>query len=148
MTMYYVIPCSGAKLQQVAPARDLYQGTMFHHTLTAAEQTAAADRAELGLQTRILVLSAKHGLIDLDEPVAPYDCRMGDAESVSVEQLTEQAQLLGMDWESDEVWCLLPNAYLERLDAALRVLDVYAHDVYEANRGVGDQRNINCQISK
>ena len=40
----YIIPCAGSKLDRPAPARDLYTGTMFRHTLNAAEVNANYDK--------------------------------------------------------------------------------------------------------
>ena len=51
MTTYYVIPCGAEKQDKAAPARDLYTGSMFKHTLAAA----------LAQGDRVLVMSAKHG---------------------------------------------------------------------------------------
>lgn len=142
----YVIPCSGSKAMTAGRARDFYTGTMFQHTLRCAEANAAKDEAA-GRPTRILILSAAHGLIALGDEVAPYDVKMGAKGSVPVEVLTAQAEALGIDWESD-VYALLPHAYFARLDDALRALDCYAHDVYEGNEGIGDQRFINACIAR
>lgn len=138
----YVIPCSGAKRLAASPAADLYTGAMFANTLAAAIASATADAAD-GNAARVLILSAEYGLITLDRVVAPYERKMGDGGSVSVETITAQAEALGIDWDTGDVFALLPWAYFVRLDAALRPLDVYVHNVYEVNAGIGDQRGIN-----
>lgn len=136
----YVIPCGGAKLDTPAPAAELYTGSMFRHTLTAA-QAAPAD----GEQARILILSAKHGLVTLDTVLAPYDQRMDQPGSITAAEIAGQALALGIDWGS-EVYALLPSAYYSRLDEALRTLDVWLQPVYEAAPGIGYQRGVNANI--
>jgi hypothetical protein len=145
----YVVPCCGEKLDRPAPARELYRGQMFRHTLERVERAAAMD-VEDGRPARVLILSALHGLIELDTVLAPYDLKMGKPGSVTVEQLTEQALALGIDWSpagSTDVVMFLPKAYRERLDAALKSLDVYAMDAYEATRGIGEQRRVNAHVA-
>lgn len=83
----------------------------------------------------------------------PYDMRMGETGSVTVEQLAAQAEALGITWgeeqwngevlDRSEVYAFLPRAYFEVLHAALRTLDVYPTPVYEACGGIGDQRRVN-----
>lgn len=57
------IACSASKLSVRARARDLYTGALFVLSLQLAE--AMADR--------VLILSAKHGLVELDDELEPYD---------------------------------------------------------------------------
>lgn len=142
----YVIPCGGAKVDHAAPARDLYTGTMFRHTLDKAIECAALDEAAGLGPARVLVLSGKYGLVELDEVLEPYDLQMGQPGSVSPETLTAQALALGIDYGSD-VYALLPRPYLARLNEALRTLDVYVQDVYEACQGNGEQKRVNVHIA-
>lgn len=132
----YVIPCGGAKLDQPAPARDLYTGAMFQHTLTAAQAEATVTGG------RILILSAKHGLVTLDTVLAPYDQKMGQPGSVTPVEVAAQALAFGIDWGA-EVYAFLPAAYYGVLDEGLKLLDVYVQDVYEATCGIGEQRKVN-----
>lgn len=138
----YVIPCGAGKLDHPAPARDLYTGSMFRHTLHSALTCASMDDQP----ARVLILSARYGLLELDEVIAPYDLRMDQPGSITPAQLTDQAAALGIDWGS-AVYALLPRPYLARLDTALRTLDVYVQDVYEAAGGIGDQKHINAVIA-
>jgi hypothetical protein len=137
----YVIPCGGGKLDHAAPAAELYIGSMFRHALVNVERLAAMDEDEGRGPARVLILSALHGLVELDTVLEPYDLRMGAPGSVTAETLTAQALALGIDWGS-AVYAFLPRAYLARLDEALRTLDVYVQDVYEACGGNGDQRRV------
>lgn len=140
---FVVIPCSAAKIDTAAPARDLYSASdNFRATLAAAESDAW-DGAT------VLILSALHGLLTLDQVVAPYNVKMGDPGSVTVETIAEQAQALGMTWEARaDVYAMLPGAYFRKLDAALRLDDVYAADVYEAAPGIGYQRGTVSSIRR
>ena len=129
----YVIPCAGAKLDHPAPARDLYTGSMFRHTLAAAE--ALAEPGD-----RILVLSARYGLVDLDEVLHPYEQRMDRPGRVDTDVITVQAMYHGI---GSDVYALLPRVYFTALDAALRPLFIWVQDVYEATAGIGEQRRVN-----
>lgn len=144
-TITYVIPCSARKAAAPAAARDLYTGAMFRHSLAAAEALARWDR-EQGNDTRILVMSARHGLVTLDTELAPYDCKMGEPGSVTPARLAGQAWQLGIRHDGDrptQVYALCPAAYYDVLSGALRRLDVYPQDVYEATAGIGEQRHVN-----
>ncbi|VTU44994.1 DUF6884 domain-containing protein [Variovorax sp. RA8] len=59
-----LMPCSRAKLDCPAPARDLYQGVMW--------QSLRANSPE-GVHADIVVLSALHGFLSGSQVVAPYD---------------------------------------------------------------------------
>lgn len=136
----YVIPCGGRKLDHAAPAAELYVGQHFRHALTNVQRLAEQDAAD-GQLARILILSALHGLVELDTVLEPYDQRMDQPGSITAEVLAEQALAFGIDWGS-AVYAFLPRPYLARLDEALKTLDVYVQDVYEACAGIGDQRRV------
>lgn len=142
--MVAVVPCGAAKLSHAAPARDLYTSKHFQLALAAAEAEAAAYDGP----AEVLILSGKHGLLSLDTMVEPYDVRMGDPGSVSVDTITAQARARGWDdlaERAPDVYGFLPNRYFEALDAALRPLFVWATQVYEATSGLGDQRHV-CKV--
>jgi hypothetical protein len=144
----YVVPCSARKAAAPAPARDLYTGAMFTHSLAAAEALARWDRQQ-GREARILVLSARHGLVTLDQVIAPYDRKIGDPGSVTPARLAGQAWQLGLRADGDgwarspEVYSLCPAAYYDVLSSALQRLGVYPQDCYEGTAGIGDQRHVN-----
>ncbi len=131
----YVIPCCGDKLDTPAVARDFYTGSMFRHSLAAAEALAADDPGP------ILVLSAHYGLVPLDRVLHPYEQRMDQPGRIEEVNLTAQA--LALDVDSD-VQALLPRVYFDALDAALKPLCIWANEVYEATAGIGEQRHINA----
>ncbi|MCX5326319.1 DUF6884 domain-containing protein [Streptomyces sp. NBC_00120] len=101
----YVIPCSGKKLDRAAPARELYTGSYFHACWRAAD--ALAEDGD-----RILVLSARHGLVSLDDVLEPYDTRFGDREEVSDLLLDAQARRLGIQ-HAREVTVLAGSDYVQ-----------------------------------
>ncbi|MDQ0376621.1 DUF6884 domain-containing protein [Amycolatopsis thermophila] len=135
----YIVPCAAIKADRPMPARDLYTSPHFRHVLATAETLAAQDR-EGGRSARVLIMSARHGLLTLDQVVAPYDTTIGDPESITPAELARQAETMhGIAWR-DEVYALLPRAYFARLSAALDLIDVYPQDVFEACTGIGYQR--------
>lgn len=140
---HYVVPCSDAKAAQPAKARHLYVGQMFAHTLRAAEASAAKD-ARIGADAKVLILSAKFGFVDPETILEPYDVKMGEVGSITVAELTRQAEALGLE----DAYCLLPGAYYDIVYAALKPIYGLAHDVYEVNRGIGEQRSICSQIAR
>jgi hypothetical protein len=126
----FIIPCSATKLGEAAPARDLYTSVYFRQALAAAESQA----------DRVLILSAKHGLLELDEVVAPYELRMGDPGSVGAETLAAQAVALGLD--GADIYGMLPSSYFQPLWEALSSIDTWVSPVYEGTGGIGDQKHV------
>jgi len=119
-----VIPCGGKKLDEAAPAGELYVGS-YHR---------AARRAADALGGRVLILSALHGLVDLDTVLEPYDLRMGQPGSVAPERLAEQAVALGVA-DSLNVAVLAGKAYADAASS------VWPHAVrpLDGTRGMGEQ---------
>lgn len=64
MDIIVLIACSSSKLPHAAPARELYTSVLFRKSLAYAEALQPAA---------LHVLSAKHGLVDADQVVEPYD---------------------------------------------------------------------------
>lgn len=131
--LVYVVPCGAAKLDRPAAARDLYTGAHFRNTLATAELMAAEDGGT------VLILSARYGLVELDEVLAPYDVTMSDDDSITTDQLLAGAIELGL--EDAEVYALLPAAYRDRLATALERVYVTVADVFEGfEGGIGHHR--------
>ncbi|MFE9809231.1 DUF6884 domain-containing protein [Streptomyces sp. NPDC005227] len=82
-----VIPCGSRKLGRRAPAGDLYVGS-YHRACRRA-----AEALEPG---RLLILSARYGLLDLDDVIEPYDTPHGAADSITADALLEQARQRGV----------------------------------------------------
>jgi hypothetical protein len=125
-----IVPCSAAKLavDRPTPARHLYTGSYHHMCQRAAERIAGP--------AGVLVLSALHGFVRLDDELLPYEQRMDAPGHVSVEQLRAQAARLDVLAARDMV-ALGGRAYVDAVTAvrpdALRPLD--------GCRGIGEQRS-------
>ncbi len=63
-----LVPCASRKCSSRALARDLYESALFRKMRAVVE--------ELG--TPWFILSAKHGLVQPDQPVDPYDLTLKD----------------------------------------------------------------------
>lgn len=67
-----LVGCSATKLDRSAPARELYRGDLFQKSLAYAELTAP----------HVYVVSALHGLVPLDDVIAPYNRTIADIDGV------------------------------------------------------------------
>lgn len=120
-----IVPCGGKKLPTAAPAGELYVGS-YHR---------ACRRAAAARGGRLLILSAKHGLLDPATVIDPYDLTMGQPGSVTVATVRGQAALLGI------------------LDARVTVLagtryaDVVSSVWPDADRPLAGTRGIGEQLS-
>lgn len=94
----------------------------------------------------IRILSAKHGLIKLDEIIEPYDVKMGDRESVSMDVLREQVTELHELFSHFDyrIHTLLPKSYYGALWAAVHTgkrpaaFKVWNH--FDGCAGIGYQK--------
>ena len=68
MKPLYLIACSGAKLDRIAPAAQLYTGQAFRLAIAAAER-AGAD---------VIILSALHGAVSPSRELQPYNRALAD----------------------------------------------------------------------
>ena len=66
-------PCGSRKLDRPAPAGEMYVGSYDR----------ACARAAAARGGRVLIISAKHGLLDPATVIEPYDLRMGQPGSVT-----------------------------------------------------------------
>jgi len=64
MSKTVLIACSSKKLPNKAPARDLYTSPLFRKSL---------EYSELLVPNHTFILSAKHGLLELEEEILPYE---------------------------------------------------------------------------
>lgn len=137
-----VVPCAAAKLDTAAPASELYASANFKHMLAAAKATAAdMDDA------KVMILSAEHGLVELDEVLAPYDTKMGKAGCIAVTELIDQLVALA----PASITSMLPSAYYRPVWEAVTFINeegddadpwIDLMDVYEAAPGIGFQRGV------
>jgi hypothetical protein len=135
-----VVPCGARKNSIASEARSLYTGSLFTEVLAAAV-------AEVG-EENVLILSALHGLLPLDEVVAPYECKMGDAGALDrrdsgLMELAAQVICFGLHRTGTTVYTMLPNAYERIMDEALRLAGgTSTVPVYEATAGMGEHKAI------
>lgn len=103
-----IVPCGKKKATVATQAGAMYRSG-YH---TAARSAAAALTADGGT---VLILSAKYGLLRLDEVIEPYELRAGDPGAITAEDLIGQAEALGIT--DAEVTALVPAAYLAMVRA-------------------------------
>ena len=135
-----IIPCGGVKADTTCAARNLYTGSAFREVLAAAI-------AEVG-EENVLILSAKWGLLELDQLCAPYDVKMGDADAIDKREegifdLADQIDYHGLNADNVVLWSMLPKAYAKAFRKATDLLEMFpAQDTYEALLGIGEQKSV------
>lgn len=86
--MMVIVACGAKKLEEAAPARKLYTGPYFKACLAYA--------LEIVKPSKIFILSAKYGLVGLNDVIAPYNYRLGRPFAVTEFALTAQAEQFGL----------------------------------------------------
>lgn len=81
--MLVIIPCGGKKDDRPRPAINLYQGSYF--------KACARFALSIVKPEQIRILSAKHGLLKIEQVIEPYDLRMGQKGCITAEQVRAQA---------------------------------------------------------
>jgi hypothetical protein len=127
-----VVGCGRKKLSEPAPAREMYTGALFRSCMEAAESLRP---------DRLLILSAKYGLIDANRRVRPYDVRLGDPDAIQPERVERQA-LREMAWLAETVIVLASRAYVD----LARTVWPDAVAPLEGARGIGEMRSILTEI--
>lgn len=77
-----VIPCGARKLDHRARAADMYTGS-YHRACRRAAEAMRPDR--------LLILSARYGLLGPDDEIEPYDTAHGAPGAVTAAVLLDQA---------------------------------------------------------
>lgn len=121
-----LVACGGVKVAHAAPAADLYFGPYFSDCLSFAR--SVADEED------IRILAAKHGLVELDRILEPYDTRIGDADAITAEQLRAQAEAAGLP----DRWPTIAGG-LEYVELAARAWGSVARAI-PRGLGIGEQR--------
>lgn len=143
-----VVACAAAKREHPAPAAKLYCSNHFAFILSAARSEAAETTRVCGQPAGVAILSALHGLVDLDTVIAPYDLKMGQPGSCSPERVAAQ---LGTR-RPHQIIALLPAAYLRVLAAGIHLVneagaaDIELMDAFEAAPGIGYQRGVAASL--
>ncbi len=77
-----IMPCSGMKLPHAAPAREIYTGVMWQSL-----------RANGPMPEKMVILSAKHGIVLPEQLIEPYEQRMDEQRALELrEQAAAQAR--------------------------------------------------------
>lgn len=129
-----VVGCGARKLETPAPAALLYTGPLFRSWLEAAlaVSTAPGD---------VLILSARYGFLDLDQPITPYNLRMTDPGAVTVAELADQVAARGIQRRT--VLALCGRAYADKLRAVFPAVETPL-----AGLGLGEQRARCAQMAR
>lgn len=109
------IACVSQKQTQAAPAKDLYISDWFKKALAYTEQILKPDE--------VFILSAKYGLLNLDEVIEPYNVTLNQFKTSEVKawanRVLEQLQSK-VDVEEDEVIFLAGERYRKFLEPAFK----------------------------
>ncbi len=109
MTKVALIACVSKKASNKSKAKDLYQSPLFKFNLAYAEKWQAE---------KVFILSAKYGLIGLEEEIEPYNQTLNTMKSIERKQWAEHVlnQLqLKTDLQKDEFLILAGENYREHL---------------------------------
>lgn len=98
-----VVPCGARKAPTPRAADMLYIGSYFRACYRAA--VALGPR-------RVLILSAKYGLVRPSQVIAPYEQTFGAAGAIDRSRLRAQAEELGVE-DADPVVVLAGRRYVE-----------------------------------
>lgn len=132
-----LVPCAARKLTRSERAREIYDSDHFRLTLRAAEARARI------VGGRVMILSAKYGLLNLDRVISPYDVAMGQAGAIDAAWLASQLAVQHVR----TVEALLPSRYLAAMRSAVELLGLQGLgielvDLYRGAPGIGYQRAV------
>ena len=123
-----LIGCSKSKLDHCAPARDFYQGAIFKKSLAAARK--------LYPNASIYVLSAKYGLVPIDEVLCPYDETLKGKRANVIKnwaaKVIKQMGKIGIDPQNDTFIVFAGENYRKYLPLA------NATNMFAGCRGIGE----------
>ncbi|WP_433517366.1 DUF6884 domain-containing protein [Nonomuraea sp. CA-143628] len=119
-----VIPCGARKLDHRAQAADMYIGS-YHRACRRAAEALQPDR--------LVILSARYGLLDLDDEIEPYDTPHS-AGTLTAQLLLDQAATRG-------IAALDPVVVLggARHTALAKAVWPHARTPLSGTRGMGEQ---------
>lgn len=116
--MIGLVGCSAQKLDLPAPARLLYCSPLFRKSLAYAERVCS----------RVYVVSATHGLVELDTVTKPYDRRLqGKAERVAWGRRVAHL-LVDRHGRAVDYLILAGADYAQPLATGLRTIDGFHED--------------------
>lgn len=105
MSKVVLISCVSMKLNKKSKAKDLYISPLFKMNLAYAK---------LLKPKKIFILSAKYGLVDLDEIISPYNLTLNTMKVKEIQMWAERVktQMKGkIDFKRDEIIFLAGERY-------------------------------------
>ncbi len=136
----YFVGCGKSKLDQPALARELYTGQLFQKSLRLAEQMAEQNGGH------VFILSAKHGLLDPEAVVAPYDVAISHLNPVQrrdwgIDVADTLAAYLNVDGDPGlagrEYAFLAGRLYIDALEFGLTEVLSYCPNIQTPMHGMG-----------
>lgn len=128
-----IVPCGSAKLDHSAPAGLMYTGSYHRLVRRAADQ----------LGGRLVILSARYGLLTPDMVIEPYELRMGQPGAVTVATLRAQARRLGID-VAGTVTVLAGRDYADPVSAVWP----HARRPLDGTRGMPEQMTVLAELAR
>ncbi|GJF30316.1 hypothetical protein KNE206_30160 [Kitasatospora sp. NE20-6] len=122
-----IVGCGKAKQDRRVTAGTLYTGS-FHWACRYTGMELLRDGG------RLYILSAAHGLLDLDTEIEPYDLTVGDPGSVNAGVVREQ--VLGRSLEDAKVTVLAGSRYVDLVRAVWPDLEA----PLSGARGIGEMK--------
>lgn len=128
-----LIACSKRKLSRAAPARELYQGTLFKYSLSYVEEIIKPDL--------VFVLSARYYVVPIDKTLFPYDQTLIGEPAEKVRQwgtlVRTHLEILGITDPIQHRWTLLAGKIYRKGLYWLRGIPCYVP--LEGRGGIGKQ---------
>lgn len=119
MSNIVLISCVSKKRKESCKARDLYISDLFKKALFYSENIIKADK--------IFVLSAKYGLVSLDEVIEPYDKTLNKMKTYEVLQWSERVLedlKNNIDIENDKVIFIAGAKYRKYIEPLIKNVEV------------------------
>jgi hypothetical protein len=118
MSKVILISCVSNKLQYRAKAKDLYISPLFKMSLAFAHSLDPA---------KIFILSAKYGLVDLEQELEPYQQTLNAMSTYEIKNWAEKVKHQmkeKVDFENDEVIFLAGEKYRKYLSPSFRRVSI------------------------
>ncbi|HDR8929193.1 TPA: hypothetical protein QDA78_005657 [Burkholderia vietnamiensis] len=130
-----LMACSATKASTAAPAIDLYQGVMYSTFRANVPVTRPA----------VLILSAKHGFIEADRVIEPYEQRMTEARADEMLAYLPAFDTVAWPWHAKTIMLAGGKTYRRVMRAAIarrmRLGSIDTHvTLRETAGGIGYQR--------
>jgi len=112
-----LVACCSKKLENKSLAKELYQNTLFKSSMEYLNKRC----------DNIFILSAKHGLLELNEEIEPYDLtlnKMNRNERISWSKEVLEKLKLKTNLQHDEFIILAGNNYREELIKNIKKYDI------------------------